>query len=344
MYFNKYLRDFIIDPHLWWKKSFKDEELNDLSSSLTNVLEASHAKSTNDKYSKAWHKWIQWSGTKPEIVSIPAKPFDVALYLNHLRLTKSTRGSIISAFYGIRWAHTISGFESPTESPFLQAVYEGCTRMTSTAKSKMEPLESETIKKLIESYGKDDSIQNLRFLILATIGFTGFMRIEEILKLKLENIRIKSDRLEIILDKSKNDQYHEGNIIPISRLDSENCRVKIFEKFLSKANLDIKTDDQCFLIPRIFKCKKGHKVSKSLGLSYTRAREIFHEFLKPFKEAGVRYGLHGLRSGGASEAANNGISDRLISKHGRWKSQNARNGYIKDSMKTKLNISKSLGL
>ena len=234
------------------------------------------------------------------------------------------------------------GFESPIESPFLQAVYEGCTRMTSTTKNKMEPLESETIKKLVEFYGKDDTIPNLRFLILATIGFAGFMRIEEILELKLENIRIKSDRLEIILDKSKNDQYHEGNIIPISRLDSENCPVKIFEKFLSKANLDIKTDDQCFLFPRIFKCKKGHKVVRLK--SYTRAREIFHEFLKPFKEAGVRYGLHGLRSGGASEAAKNGISDRLISKHGRWKSQNARNGYIKDSMKTKLNISKSLGL
>ena len=192
--------------------------------------------------------------------------------------------------------------------------------MISTTKNKMEPLESETIKKLVEFYRKDDTIPNLRFLILATIGFAGFMRIGEILELKLENIRIKSDRLEIILDKSKNDQYHEGNIIPISRLDSENCPVKIFEKFLSKANLDIKTDDQCFLFRRNFKCKKGHKVSKSLGLSFTRARENFHGFLKPFKEAGVRYGLHGLRSGGASEAANNGISDRLICKHDRWKS------------------------
>ena len=43
-----------------------------------------------------------------------------------------------------------------------------------------------------------------------------------------------------------------------------------------------------------------------------------------------KFGLHSLRSGGASAAANNGISDRLISKQGR-SSEKARSGYIKDS-------------
>ncbi|CAC5406124.1 unnamed protein product [Mytilus coruscus] len=38
------------------------------------------------------------------------------------------------------------------------------------------------------------------------------------------------------------------------------------------------------------------------------------------------------RSGGASVAANNGISDRLLKPHGRWKTENAKGGYIADNI------------
>ena len=56
------------------------------------------------------------------------------------------------------------------------------------------------------------------------------------------------------------------------------------------------------------------------------------------------FGLHSLRSGGASAAANNRISDRLISKQGGWSSEKGRNGYIKDSVVKRLTVSNTLGL
>jgi hypothetical protein len=34
-------------------------------------------------------------------------------------------------------------------------------------------------------------------------------------------------------------------------------------------------------------------------------------------------GLHSLRSGGATQAANNNVSDRLFKAHGCWRSENA---------------------
>jgi hypothetical protein len=42
-----------------------------------------------------------------------------------------------------------------------------------------------------------------------------------------------------------------------------------------------------------------------------------------------KYALHSLRSGGATTAANLGISDRLFKKHGRWRSETAKDEYIK---------------
>ena len=45
----------------------------------------------------------------------------------------------------------------------------------------------------------------------------------------------------------------------------------------------------------------------------------------------AQFGLHSLRAGGASAAANAGVPDRLFKRHGRWRSKAAKDGYIKDS-------------
>jgi hypothetical protein len=39
-----------------------------------------------------------------------------------------------------------------------------------------------------------------------------------------------------------------------------------------------------------------------------------------------------LRSGGATAAAAAGIDDRLFKKHGRWKSDKAKDGYVKENI------------
>ena len=46
------------------------------------------------------------------------------------------------------------------------------------------------------------------------------------------------------------------------------------------------------------------------------------------------FGLHSLRSGGATAAANAGVNDRLFKRHGRWRSDKARDGYVKDNFRS----------
>ena len=57
-----------------------------------------------------------------------------------------------------------------------------------------------------------------------------------------------------------------------------------------------------------------------------------------------KFGLHSLRSGGATTAANAGIPDRLFKKHGRWRSEKAKDGYVKHSIKILLYVSSKLGI
>ena len=56
------------------------------------------------------------------------------------------------------------------------------------------------------------------------------------------------------------------------------------------------------------------------------------------------YGLHSLRAGGASAAANAGVPDRLFKRHGRWRSETAKDGYLKESLSDLLTVSQSLKL
>ncbi len=49
-------------------------------------------------------------------------------------------------------------------------------------------------------------------------------------------------------------------------------------------------------------------------------------------------------AGRASAAANAGVPDRLFKRHDHWKSESAKNGYVKDSFSARMSVSKGLNL
>ena len=88
----------------------------------------------------------------------------------------------------------------------------------------------------------------------------------------------------------------------------------------------------------------SYRFRGSVPLSYSRACEIV---LGAFEVIGLSrryYGLNSLRTGGASATANAQVSDRLFKRHGRWKSDKAKDGYIKDNILSLLAVSLSLGI
>ena len=68
---------------------------------------------------------------KQEVDLCPREPFYVASFLKNILFTSGTfqKGSVITAFYRIRWAHHVIGFDSPTDNPFAQLAFEGCQRL-----------------------------------------------------------------------------------------------------------------------------------------------------------------------------------------------------------------------
>jgi hypothetical protein len=65
---------------------------------------------------------------------------------------------------------------------------------------------------------------------------------------------------------------------------------------------------------------------------------IFKLFLYPIIIDVMSY--KGQKDYGATAAYNFGVPDRLFKRHGRWRSENAKDGYVKDSFNDLLFVSK----
>ena len=56
------------------------------------------------------------------------------------------------------------------------------------------------IKGLVTKYGeKNFTIPDLRFLLTCLLGFAGFLRVQELLDVKLKHIKIQKSNLEILI-------------------------------------------------------------------------------------------------------------------------------------------------
>ena len=100
--------------------------------------------------------------------------------------------------------------------------------------------------------------------------------------------------MEILVPKSKTNQHRERNIVYIPRVSSECCPVKFLEKYLQIANIEISKDGGTPLIGRIFKTKKGYKISKTQEISYSRIREVFKDYITDITANPEKYTASGL--------------------------------------------------
>ena len=318
--------------------------LEKLKDQIPILLKAGYASSTWDKYSRSWGAWKDWCGSTGIIDICPASNLDVALYLTHIFHSRRTRGALDDAFNGIRWAHEISDFTSPTSSVFVKKVLEGAKRLCEKKSNQKDPLQVSHLVELFEA-ADSECLKDLRFLLIITLSFAGFLRISELIALKVGDIELHADFMTILVKKSKCDQLREGEHVYISQSGRVTCPLALTRKYLLLSGLGESKSN--VLIGRMQKIS-GHKytISGKTPLSYTRIREIILEGTAVLRERNpnLNIGTHSCRVGGATAAAAGGASDRLLGKHGRWKSNKSRNRYVKDSVTNRLSVTKAMNL
>ena len=150
--------------------------------------------------------------------------------------------------------------------------------------------------------------------------------------------------MEVFIENSKTDQYRDGAIVVIARTDTECRPVAMVQRYMRLAGISLVQPSDKFLFRRLVNTKNGQKLRYSVNLSYTRAQELVLQMLEDVGLDRKLFSLHSLRSGGASAAANAGVPDRCFKRHGRWRSESAKDGYVQDQLENRLSVSRSLGL
>ena len=185
---------------------------------------------------------------------------------------------------------------------------------------------------------KSPSLSDLRTVALCLLGYAGFFRFSELCSIRAWAIKFFPTYVFIFLESSKTDQFRDGAWVAIARSNQDTCPVKALEQCIAAAEIDLGEDLPLF---RPLSSSKSTSKVRRQGLSNIRAREIVKDTFKNITDVSC-ISLRSLSAGGATAAANAGINDKLFKRHGRWLSENAKDGYVKGNFQSLLSVSRSL--
>lgn len=320
----------------------------EIGSSLYNMVDGlaerlvlSRSDNTYKKYHgyfKRWETFITSHGHS----ALPASPIHVALYLNHLLENNSSFAVVSAVVYSIKWVHSLHDLQDPTTNTFVNNLLEAAKRIARKPVCKKDPVTSDILVSLCDIFSDSNDLLVVRDLAMSLLAFSGFLRFNELSNLCCNDVSIFDEYFSLKIRKSKTDQYRFGNDIVISKGETSACPFSMLKRYLQLGEIDLNSGH--FLFKQIFRsglcCKL---ISKNKALSYTGARQAILKRLS-LVSGGANFGLHSLRAGGATVAANQDVNDRCLKRHGRWKSDSSKDGYVADSLVKRLSITKKLGL
>ena len=322
-------------------KEFDDPELSELAGLLPATILKSRADSSVRKYLGAYRRWRTWAMAH-KLPPFPAKEHHVALYLQSIGQRLESKSAAEEAVNALAWVHSLAGMDSPTNRPFVQATLQGLRRMWCKPVQKRRPMTAEMLADMVQDTNKQPSLANLRLTTFSLLAFAGFLRFDEAIHIRACDAEILEDMVKISLPRSKTDQLRQGHEVLIARTSTPTCPVAMLQRYMAAAGIAPTSD--LFLFRGICKTKDGEKLRASGCLSYTTVRELFKKKLADLGHSSDGFGLHSLRAGGASAAAQAGVPDRLFKQHGRWSSETAKDGYIEDSKENRLSVSQNIGI
>ena len=267
---------------------------------------------------------------------MPGSPSTVANFLRHLHKDKGLRSSTICkvARSAVGDLHRFE-VAQPHSTTIVEQVCKIIKAKAKGAKPRKEPIRSAIVSALVTQLDllDDDSLMTATMMIFS---YKGFLRSSECTSLGeadvwLETILVQglpTKVLFIFIEKSKTDQERVGHTVVLG-MDIKNpwkCPVRHFRALRGRRRKGAKS---------FFHNRKGGQLPpKNVNVRLKKLCTLAG--LDPKK-----YSSHGLRAGGATEAAANGIRTHLIKRHGHWKSS-AVYIYIRDDVEQQLSVSSAI--
>ena len=270
----------------------------------------------------------------------------ISHYLSHLIETKKSYSVTLQSQCAIKWVHDLVPIASnPADAPLIHNIIEAGKRSPRTTSCKKEPISIDTLglAKIVAKYATPDSeLKDLRTALLCVLC----VLLCVLTSIKAKDITVNPHHLIIFVSTSKTDQYRNGNQIFIAQTNGHLCPHALLLRYFSLANIHPDSDE--YILRSLQASRRGTTATAlaSKRLSYTRLREIIKEAISSIGLDPKQYSAHSLRSGGVSFMANsqgnNPNLNRLLKLQGRWKSDTSKDMYVKDSLESRLTLTKTL--
>lgn len=304
--------------------TLQDPKLQKLANSLMGTILKSRADSTTKKYLYAIERWRQWAFSKEEITEFPVLDYQFALYLQDIGETTGSKSAVEEAVNAMSWMQQLAGQIGVSQSPIVKAAVAGLQRQLAKPKLKKEPVTLEMLEKMAESAGCPPTLTESRLLAMSLLAFAAFLRCDEMIKLRCCDVKLHEEHIVLSIRSSKTDQFREGADIVVARTGTMTCPGAALEQYIRLASIDLESSERLFRA--IVKTKKGEKLRRGGTISYTRIRELILKKISSLGYDASLFGVHSFRAGGATLAANAGVPERMFKRHGRWRSENAKDG------------------
>ena len=221
----------------------------------------------------------------------------------------------------------------PTEHVLVQSVLNASKQILGRPINPKEPLEIEMIPPIVSFCNSSElSLSAIRFLFVLLVGHSGMLRADELLSIRCNGIDFFEDKMVIFVPKRKSDQHREGYCSNIRGSNKSTCPVSFTEKLLSL--LPDEEGSPFPVVKRIVQKKDRKQFHHSHGISYSTLRQEFREHLGPFVVDIKKFGLHSIKSAGASNPVLRRVDSELFHRQHMFKKRWAN--YLTASARNKV--------
>jgi hypothetical protein len=340
----------------------KDDPLEqELALEIVQAAGGARRPSTMAQYDNPWELFVWWCAQrKPPRVALPASEGTTAIYLQFVARGATSYSIVKTASAAIYTAHVcamVPETEIPTKSQAAKQIRAAArNRLGDFApnRGKKEPLEWEHVQAIVTLYCTVSSLTltSLTVGTMIAVMFAGFLRYDCSVKIFADEVKFYGTHMELFMETRKNVRLREGDVLVIAKGSGPSCPYRLVARLIAAAGLEGKH------VP-LFQKFDGHRPllgAKSAPLSgqamtYSQCRtqvlnalfKVFGAKSKEAKDAVTKmYGTQSMRSGGATAVASK-VEDRLFQRHGAWKSVDVKNSYVKDSLDTRLGVTRAIG-
>lgn len=322
---------------------------------LSKYLQGSLAFKTVNRYDTAWKIYCKWLSSKGEkgydkFSKNWVHGVVISLYLSELLEESYHRNigpnKLEMSVAAIKYHYEAAGFStSPLAHPWCSRIVSTAKKLLVPKKLKRQSISVANMKSLLSHYlieqdADQIDLRTLMHVVVLLLCFLGFLRYSDAVSILVHEDLLKFIRspsgsgyegMLIFIPKSKTDQSWKGAWVAIGATGGALCPVTLTRALLTRGRYVTSHSNQFVdcgpLLRAVSVAPRGHIDYPGFVLAQTTSDRgpiagLTHASSRVLlSKAGIDipFGLHSLRSGGATAANLAGIPSTLICQHGRWK-------------------------